>query len=141
MDSLADYSRLTSASIDEEEKHITAQEISGLLAAGMDSGAQVDAEDLRKRILAVSTNNSRLSIRHSPSVVSGSIAFIRAAIPTDDETPLIDPATWKPLALGEIEVHDVQCIHEEMKKPEHIAVVGRVVAARLEELQSVTEFF
>ncbi|KAF9369434.1 hypothetical protein CPB97_003609 [Podila verticillata] len=141
MDSLADYSRLTSASIEEEEKHITAQEFSGLLAASMDSGAQVDAEDLKRRVLAVSTNNSRLAIRHSPSVVSGSVAFLRAAILMDDKTPLIDPATWKPLALGEIEVHDVQCIHEEMNKPEHIAVVGRIVAARLEELQRATESF
>ncbi|KAG0314142.1 hypothetical protein BG000_005641 [Podila horticola] len=140
MDSLADCSQLATASLDEEEDHI-AQEFVRLLVSGMDSYAQVDAEDLQKRILAVSTNNSRLAIHHSPSMVSGGVTFLRAAILTAGKTLLIDPATWKPLALGAIEVHDVQCTHGEMKKPEHIAVVGRVVAARLEELQQVTESF
>ncbi|KAI9239022.1 MAG: Non-ribosomal peptide synthetase module [Podila humilis] len=139
MDSLADYSGLTNDSLEEEEKHIAAQGFSGPLAASMDFAAQVDAENLRKRVLAVSSNNSRLAIRHSPSVVSGDIAFLCAAIPADDTKPLVDPATWKPLVLGNIEVHGVQCTHEEMNKPEHIAVVGRVVSARLEEIQRMTE--
>ncbi|KAF9311809.1 hypothetical protein BG003_007013 [Podila horticola] len=140
MDSLVDYSQLPTASLDEEENHMD-QEFMRLLVSDMDSDAQVDAEDLRKRLQAVGTNNSRLLIHHSPSVVSGGVTFFRATIQTDDTTLLIDPATWKPLALGAIEVHDVQCTHVEMKKPEHIAVVGRVVAARLEELQQVTGSF
>ncbi|KAG0222517.1 hypothetical protein BGW42_006481 [Actinomortierella wolfii] len=113
MDSLTSYSGIISGSLRDDEKHVAAQDISGLLSAVMGSDAQLDVEDLRRRVLAVSANNNSTS-------------------------QLIDPATWEPFTRSKVEVHEIQCAHEEMNKPENISVIGRIVSARLDLLQKST---
>ncbi|KAF9342653.1 hypothetical protein BGX26_007083, partial [Mortierella sp. AD094] len=75
-------------------------------------------------------NNLELLIQYSPPVYAGDLVFFSA---TKSEL-VIDPSMWKPFTLGTIEVHEVDCEHFEMDKPEPMAEIGLVLAMRLEEL-------
>ncbi|KAG0229340.1 hypothetical protein BGW42_001630 [Actinomortierella wolfii] len=143
LDSPASYHEKTSTSLEKVEKdnYFEAQAISELLDVGIGSNELLDIEDIRSRVLPVSVNNSRLSKRHSPSVINTDILFLHAAIAADNAKQLIDPATWKPLTRSEVEVHDIQCTHMEMTKPDHIASVGRIISTRLDMLQKTMHFF
>ncbi|KAG0223369.1 hypothetical protein BGW42_005931, partial [Actinomortierella wolfii] len=140
LDSAASYSHLTHVSLEEEAKRITVQGLSELLAIGMDSDEPLDMDDFRRRVLTVGVNNTKILGFHSPSVVSADILFLRATITADNATELVDPATWKPLTRSTVEVHDIQCVHNDITKPEHIAAVGHIISARLDMLQETRNF-
>ncbi|KAG0223757.1 hypothetical protein BGW41_005376 [Actinomortierella wolfii] len=140
LDSLADYSELTDEGDEEEEENAITQVLSKLFADCMVSDLQLDVEDLRRRVSAVGTNNSRLLKYHIPSVVNADILFLRAAITGGNTHQLIDPTTWKPHTRNRLEVHDIQCTHGDMNKPEHLAAIGHVIRARLDVLQKSTFF-
>ncbi|KAF9995649.1 hypothetical protein BGZ80_003847, partial [Entomortierella chlamydospora] len=88
---------------------------------------------LQERVMPISANNSDLAGRFKPSVFGGNVTYFRAAVPSRDKAPLVDPASWAPYVRGEMAVYDVACKHLEMDKPENIAVVGAVVAAKMEK--------
>ncbi|KAG0226174.1 hypothetical protein BGW42_003839 [Actinomortierella wolfii] len=140
LDSPASYSELTDESHAEEEENDVTQVLSKLFADCMVPDAELDVEDLRRRVLAVGTNNSRLLKCHIPSVVNADIIFLRAAITEGNTHQLIDPTTWKPHTRNRLEVHDIQCAHGDMNKPEPLATIGRVIRARLDVLQKSTFF-
>ncbi|KAG0082668.1 hypothetical protein BGZ92_011505, partial [Podila epicladia] len=89
---------------------------------------------LQERVMPISANNSELAERFKPSVFGGDMIYFRAAIRSHDKMALVDPTSWTPYVRGRMEVHDVVCKHLEMDKPKNIAVVGAVVAAKMEEL-------
>ncbi|CAO3570306.1 unnamed protein product [Mortierella alpina] len=86
---------------------------------------------LKKLVERVLENNARLLRVFMPSVYNGDCMFIRA---TARKT--LDAACWAPFVRGNIEILDIDCTHDEMDKPEHIAVTGLAVAAAMEKLQS-----
>ncbi|KAF9923521.1 hypothetical protein BGZ67_009771, partial [Mortierella alpina] len=86
---------------------------------------------LKKLVERVLENNAKLLMVFKPSMYNGDCLFIRA---TARKT--LDSACWGPFVRGSIETVDVDCTHDEMDKPEHIAVAGRAVAARIEKIQS-----
>ncbi|KAF9929345.1 hypothetical protein BGZ67_006381 [Mortierella alpina] len=90
---------------------------------------------LKRMVAPVLVNIIKLSKNFTSSVYSGDILFFRATVREKANMRLIDPACWGPYIRGNIEVHDVDCAHVEMDKSEHIAVVGRTVAAWIERLQ------
>ncbi|KAF9556313.1 hypothetical protein EC968_008316 [Mortierella alpina] len=94
-----------------------------------------DSLALKELVKPIIVNAHKLAMHFKPSVYSGDIVFFRTTAQENGRLSPIDPMCWKPYTRGGIEVHDVRCAHVEMDKPEHIAVVGRIVAARIEKLQ------
>ncbi|KAF9581207.1 hypothetical protein BGW38_001863 [Lunasporangiospora selenospora] len=132
MDSVCDYSVC-----DNGEEEVNEQEekdyVNHLALFGGKSSID-EGLALQERVMPVSINNSELAARFKPSVFGGDMIFLQAAVRSHDKIALVDPTSWTPYVRGRMEVHDVLCKHLEMDKPENIAVVGAVVAAKLEEL-------
>ncbi|KAG0041018.1 hypothetical protein BGZ83_002389, partial [Gryganskiella cystojenkinii] len=129
MDSTADVSLLDNVDFNDED---AAKMLFSILG---DKDSTGDGWSLWKRIGPVAFNNTNLVKRFTPSVYSHDILFFRATVPENENIPLVDPAAWTPYTNGKIHVHDVDCSHIEMGKPEHIALIGGIVAGRIEELQ------
>ncbi|KAF9193935.1 hypothetical protein BGZ49_003230, partial [Haplosporangium sp. Z 27] len=73
-------------------------------------------------------NNSKSLLREfSPSIFSGDILFFNAT------QSIVDPDGWTPFSLGKVEVHDIDCKHEDMDQAEPLAVIGNLLALNLEE--------
>ncbi|KAI7830394.1 Alpha/Beta hydrolase protein [Gamsiella multidivaricata] len=130
MDSTADYSMMGDVEVDEQDG---SEQVEHLARFGSKDSTE-DGWALWKRTMPIIINNKKLAKRFTPSVYSGDILFFRATIPQDENTPLVDSASWKPYTLGKVEVHDVECTHLEMDKPENIALIGGIVAAKIEGL-------
>ncbi|KAF9380976.1 hypothetical protein BGX21_002211, partial [Mortierella sp. AD011] len=90
---------------------------------------------LLHRAQHVSKNNRDIFNRYSPSVYSGDMIFFWATHSND-----VDPRSWAPFTLGTLEVHEVECNHGDMDKAENLAVVGRVLAKKFEELHEAKAF-
>ncbi|KAF9945067.1 hypothetical protein BGZ70_004084 [Mortierella alpina] len=128
MDSTADYSIVA---------HLKVNEIDG--GANIEHlvrfGGDVSGEDgwaLWERTKPINDNSFVLAMQFKPSVYSGDVLFFRATEKEDDITPMVDPFSWRPYTKGAIEVHNVECTHIEMDKPESMAVIGRTVAFKLQ---------
>ncbi|KAF9973027.1 hypothetical protein BGZ75_001285 [Mortierella antarctica] len=91
-----------------------------------------DALALKRMVAPILDNNINLAGHFKPSIYSGDLLFFRTTARGTGNA--IDPASWRPYIRGSIEAHEVECAHVEMDKPEHIAVVGRIVAAWIEKL-------
>ncbi|KAG0042710.1 hypothetical protein BGZ83_000149 [Gryganskiella cystojenkinii] len=91
--------------------------------------------ELWEKTKPVVINNQKLARRFTPSVYGGDILFFRASVRWSENAPLVDPASWTPYIRGKIEVHDVACQHLEMDTLESIALIGGIVAARIDELE------
>ena len=129
MDSTVDSSLLDNVELNEEDG-------AKLLFSRLgDKDSTGDGWALWKRTSPIALNNSNLARHFTPSVYSDNILFFRATVPQNENTPLVDPATWTRYTNGKIQVHDVDCSHVEMDNPENIAFIGGVVAGRIEELQ------
>ncbi|ORX76564.1 acetyl-CoA synthetase-like protein [Basidiobolus meristosporus CBS 931.73] len=94
-----------------------------------------EGQALWETVRNVVRNNSRVSSQYSPSMFSGDILFFSATVPSEETALLIDPNSWAPFVRGKIEVHEVECAHLEMNRPEPMAHIGSVLYSRLEELQ------
>ncbi|KAF9282133.1 hypothetical protein BGZ68_006193, partial [Mortierella alpina] len=92
-----------------------------------------DALAFKRKVAPILHNNGHLTAHFKPLVYNGDLLFFRTI--AREEASVIDPACWQPYVRGSIEAHDVECAHVEMDKPEHIAVVGRIIAAWIEKLQ------
>ncbi|KAF9109613.1 hypothetical protein BGX27_007414, partial [Mortierella sp. AM989] len=75
-------------------------------------------------------NNINLSKEISPSIYTGDLIFFRAT----DSASVIDPSIWLPFTCGTIVVHDIECKHLDMDKPEPMEEIGRILAKKLGEL-------
>ncbi|KAK9686513.1 hypothetical protein K7432_015133 [Basidiobolus ranarum] len=125
--------------IDEDEDEDDTSYIE-LLARFGSKYTQGESRALWETVQDVVKNNSRLSSEYSPSVYSGDILFFSAVVPSDESALLIDPNSWAPFARGKIEVHEIECAHLEMNKPEPMAEIGRVLYSRLEEFQEQQKY-
>ncbi|KAG0009864.1 hypothetical protein BGZ81_003097, partial [Podila clonocystis] len=129
MDSTVDHSSLDNVELSEQDG-------AKLLFARLgNKDSTGDGWALWKRTSPIALNNTKMASCFTPSVYSGDILFFRATVPQNENTPLVDPASWSSYSLGKIQVHDVECTHVEMDNPENIALIGGVVAARIEELK------
>ncbi|KAF9198957.1 hypothetical protein BGZ49_000088 [Haplosporangium sp. Z 27] len=89
-----------------------------------------DGKALWRSIQHVYSNNRSLLREFSASIFSGDILFFNAT------QSIIDPAGWAPFCLGKVEVHEIDCAHNDMDQPEPLAVIGRSLAIKLEESHS-----
>ncbi|KAF9287737.1 hypothetical protein BGZ68_001346 [Mortierella alpina] len=135
MDSLGDYSVLAQNdividSIEDQDEGVFIEH----LARYGENDSMEEGSALWERAMPISSNNLDLVKVFTPSVYSGGILYFKATVQQDEHSVAINPNSWRPFTLGEIEVHDIECTHMEMDKPEHIGFVGTTVAARIEEL-------
>jgi amino acid adenylation domain-containing protein len=104
--------------------------------------ARHDAENLSEagqylweKTRAVIQNNQRIVTSFSPRIYSGDMLFFRASVAQDASIELISPQAWQPYVLGNVEVYDITCKHEDMELPEPTAYIGRILRQKLNELQ------
>jgi thioesterase domain-containing protein/acyl carrier protein len=90
---------------------------------------------LWKKTCSVIQNNHRIVTNFSPRIYSGDMLFFRATVTQDGAIAPISPAAWKPYVLGDVEVHDIACKHEDMELPAPTAHIGRILRQKLDELQ------
>jgi thioesterase domain-containing protein len=79
-------------------------------------------------------NHAYLLKSFTPSIYGGDMLFFRATLAEDESSALVSPVVWKPYVLGNMEVFDIHCKHGEMDRPEPMAVIGRILARKLNEL-------
>ncbi|MCY9090454.1 amino acid adenylation domain-containing protein [Bacillus mojavensis] len=70
---------------------------------------------------------------YAPKTFRGNVLFFRSTIIPEWFDP-IEPDSWKPYIEGQIEQIDIDCRHKDLCQPEPLAVIGRVLAAKLEEM-------
>ncbi|MEC1667414.1 non-ribosomal peptide synthetase [Bacillus mojavensis] len=70
---------------------------------------------------------------YAPKTFRGNVLFFRSTIIPEWFDP-IEPDSWKPYIDGQIEQIDIDCRHKDLCQPEPLAVIGRVLAAKLEEM-------
>ncbi|KAF9983985.1 hypothetical protein BGZ75_004431 [Mortierella antarctica] len=121
MDSLGDYSVLAENdividSIEDQDEGVFIEH----LARYGDNDSMEEGSALWTKAMPISSNNLDLVKIFTPSVYSGDILYFKATVQQDEHSAAIDPESWRPFTLGEIEVHDIECTHMEMDKPEHI---------------------
>ncbi|KAG0344279.1 hypothetical protein BG005_001922 [Podila minutissima] len=130
MDTTADYTRLSP--LDDDQCEASYAE---LLAQFDNKDTPEEGRALWEMAQHVVKNNAYLANQHSPSVYSGDVLFFSATVRADEASDIADPAGWAPFAQGKTEIHEVECKHLEMDKPEPMAEIGRVLYSKLEELQ------
>jgi thioesterase domain-containing protein len=131
MDTTIDYSRLSAEIDDEQDGSVYAEHV----ARTKDDNTPEESRAVWEKAQHVVSNNVYLAKQFTPSVYGGDVLFFNAIVPHNEFVSVIDPAVWKPFVLGKIDVHEIHCEHADMDKPEPLAVIGRALASRFEELQ------
>ncbi|MGV9856015.1 amino acid adenylation domain-containing protein, partial [Streptomyces sp. NPDC003442] len=83
-------------------------------------------------ITRIYANNSELFNTHQADKFSGDILLVVATLDKIDISPT--PATWGPYVGGRIETREVDRQHTDLMKPGPLAEIGRILAAKLEEM-------
>ncbi|GCD93718.1 non-ribosomal peptide synthetase [Embleya hyalina] len=88
---------------------------------------QQDFLDTMSKVLA---NNTRHIMSFQSPVYRGDVVFFSATLKDD-----LYAHMWRPLVLGDIEVHDVRATHHEMNMPAPVAEVMEVVVRKLADAE------
>ncbi|KAG0044807.1 hypothetical protein BGZ83_009920 [Gryganskiella cystojenkinii] len=92
-------------------------------------------EAIRQQWVPIRKNNMRLAKQYSAAMsYSGDLLFFLATVPMLEGMSIVNSQQWKPFVKGTIEVHEIECNHYEMDLTASMAVVGRTLALKLEEL-------
>jgi thioesterase domain-containing protein/acyl carrier protein len=86
---------------------------------------QISLEALPK----VVANNARLMREHVPGRFDGDVLLFTASLGRAAGAPVA--AAWRRYTTGRVENYAVACAHDDMTRPEPMAEIGRVLAARL----------
>jgi amino acid adenylation domain-containing protein/non-ribosomal peptide synthase protein (TIGR01720 family) len=78
-------------------------------------------------MLAVSANNSRLAQQFSPPAYQGELIYFRAA---RGDLPA-SASAWKAAVEGSFCEYTIDCSHDDMTKPDSLAVIGPLLATHL----------
>ncbi|QKS48799.1 amino acid adenylation domain-containing protein (plasmid) [Paenibacillus cellulosilyticus] len=84
-------------------------------------------------------NSVSIMAAYTPKRYSGDILFFRSTIIPEWFTP-IAPETWLPYIDGRIEQHDIACRHKDMCQPEPLAIIGGLLAGKLEEMKNTSDY-
>jgi amino acid adenylation domain-containing protein len=89
---------------------------------------------LLKNLLNVMKNDFRILRESSSPTYQGDALLFRATESSEASTPILCPQAWDPYVLGEIEVHDIHCLHDDMDRPQPMAEIGYILAHKLKLL-------
>jgi thioesterase domain-containing protein len=93
-------------------------------------------EHLLGKIEEIAKNNLRIVKDYSLSQYGGDALLFRATVEEAGDKTLVSPDAWNPYVCGNIEVCNVHCSHGEMLKPESTALIGPILARKLNELEN-----
>ncbi|NEW06374.1 amino acid adenylation domain-containing protein [Paenibacillus sp. SYP-B3998] len=80
-------------------------------------------------------NSVRILAAFVPKPFHGNLLFFRSTVIPDWFDP-IAPETWTPYIDGRIVQHDIDCRHKDLCQPGPLTEIGRVLAAKLHEMNS-----
>ncbi|GAB2658841.1 hypothetical protein GCM10027271_16910 [Saccharopolyspora gloriosae] len=95
------------------------------------------AEMGRDRVLAmlrVMRAHSRMSVRHRPGVLRGSMLLFTATGGLSEQEIEAKALRWAPHVDGAVRAHRIDCGHDDMMDAEPLARIGVVVAAELDRV-------
>ncbi len=88
------------------------------------------ADQVIENVVRTYANNVRAAREFVPGVFRGSLVHFRATVGRTDGA--FTAELWRPHIDGVIEEHPVACGHEEMTRPDSLAAIAPVLAARLQ---------
>ncbi|MBN3816192.1 amino acid adenylation domain-containing protein [Paraburkholderia sp. Se-20369] len=80
-----------------------------------------------------------LASMFAPGVFHGDVLFFKAALSRSEAYQQRDVRAWQPYVRGQIDVHDIECLHETMMTSQALAAIGPIVAAALDAGGSVSK--
>ncbi|MFK4217996.1 alpha/beta fold hydrolase [Streptomyces sp. NPDC020880] len=83
-------------------------------------------------ITKIYANNSELFNTYAPDKFGGDLLLVVATLDKIDISP--KPDTWQPYVGGNIETREVDRQHTDLMKPAPLAEIGRILAAKLQEI-------
>ena len=90
--------------------------------SGFDAG-------LLERFVATQNNDSDLLNDYKPSAkFRGDVVFFIATQSSQGDAYVLEPATFKHNITGELRTHDIDCRHDALTHPQHLARIGRTLA-------------
>jgi thioesterase domain-containing protein len=102
-----------------------------LAAVRRSGGALVDWDDRAIiKLLRVAENNLALFRGFTPRRFRGDVLFLTATVTRPEIRQTVD--TWLPYVDGRIDNHEIECRHELMMRPAHVAEVGQVLGVHLD---------
>ncbi|RII13773.1 Linear gramicidin synthase subunit D [Streptomyces sp. YIM 130001] len=78
-------------------------------------------------VARIFSNNATLSRDHRPGRFEGDLLMFLAR----ESAPEVAEEQWRPLVDGEVELHEVDCSHGEMGRPQPLGEIGRTLRTRL----------
>ncbi|KAF9402012.1 hypothetical protein BGX21_011503 [Mortierella sp. AD011] len=139
MDTSANYYKLPPRPIEEDKEEQHNQEFLRFLAGVSQGDVPEMAKSFWEYAPIVNRNLGCLIKPEIPPLFSGDIFIFHATLPDKGSDQVLSTADWKQYVLGNIEVYDIHCTHNDMEKPEHIAEIGRVLAPKLDGLYNCEE--
>ncbi|MCX4671461.1 amino acid adenylation domain-containing protein [Streptomyces sp. NBC_01381] len=83
-------------------------------------------------VIDIVVNNARLMREHDHRAFDGDALFFTASAPRAEDW--LTREAWAPYVSGEIDNHDVDCLHPELTQPRRLDEICAVLATRLKEL-------
>ncbi|MEV8019152.1 amino acid adenylation domain-containing protein [Streptomyces sp. NPDC086554] len=83
-------------------------------------------------VIDIVVNNARLMREHDHRAFDGDALFFTASAPRAEDW--LTREAWGPYISGEIDNHDVDCLHPELTQPRRLDEICAVLATRLKEL-------
>jgi amino acid adenylation domain-containing protein len=84
-------------------------------------------------MVQVFVHNIKIGAAFTPGVFHGDLLFFTAAEGRTADSPEFN--AWAPHITGTIENHGLPCQHREMTQPEPLATIGRVLSAKLSQVE------
>ncbi|KAF9282298.1 hypothetical protein BGZ68_006084 [Mortierella alpina] len=130
MDTRADY-RAQEQHASDEVGNGMEQDMIAQLVGNRDQYPRDQINPFLEKTRDISNNNARIIRAQSPRVIHGDILIFRATLLRKGLEKLWSPYDWKPYVLGNIDVCDIECLHEEMDSLEPSARIAEVLNERL----------
>ncbi|KAF9944062.1 hypothetical protein BGZ70_005077, partial [Mortierella alpina] len=131
MDTPAGYHTQTSQA-SELDEHQMEQDLIALLVGDKNQEPSDLINPFLERACGIAKNNLRIGSAQEPRVFHGDVLIFRATVPSKGpEQKQWSPEDWRPYVIGNIEICDIACLHEEMDSPEAAATMAQVLNERL----------
>ncbi|KAF9972282.1 hypothetical protein BGZ65_009905, partial [Modicella reniformis] len=119
-----------------DEKKIGMDDIRVLVGYNDEESIPDVVKSLWKRLPEIGEWVVKLARKYSPRSYSGDLVLFRAMKQQRETREPLSAADWKPYVEGEIEVFDIDCLHDDMEEPAQLAEIGAVLARKPNEIHT-----
>ncbi|KAF9557598.1 hypothetical protein EC968_007546, partial [Mortierella alpina] len=84
-----------------------------------------------ERVRVIIKNNMRIVGAQAPRLIHGDVLIFHATVLDKEDPKPLSPHDWKPYIRGNIEVCEIECLHEDMGSPEPMALIAQALNERL----------